>query len=164
MSGGPSVSARASLVADPKRIALRAALPDDLGRLGEWNAALIRDEGHDNSLSVEQLTGRMRDWLSGDYHARIFVCEHSDAGYVLYRDLPEFIHLRQFFVLPERRRRGIGGAALRALRENAFPRGKRILVEAMVWNAPALAFWRASGFGERYVGLQYPPSDRVSRP
>jgi GNAT superfamily N-acetyltransferase len=139
------------------RVVLRQPTADDLPRLGDWNAALIRDEGHDNTMTVAELTLRMREWLAGEYRARIFVCDGVDAGYALYRELPEFVHLRQFYVLPERRRRGIGAAALGALREHEFPAGKRVLVEAMTWNAAALAFWRACGFCDRYVGLEAPP-------
>ena len=38
---------------------------------------------------------------------------------------------------------------------------ERILVEAMAWNAAALAFWRANGFGDRYIGLQAPPPNGI---
>jgi GNAT superfamily N-acetyltransferase len=145
------------------RIVLRQPTADDLSRLGEWNAALIRDEGHDNPMSVAELTERMREWLAGEYRGRIFVCDDVDAGYALYRDLPEFVHLRQFYVAPEWRRRGIGAAALRVLREREFPASKRVLVEAMSWNAAALAFWRACGFGDRYVGLEAPPLPKADR-
>jgi GNAT superfamily N-acetyltransferase len=139
------------------RVVLRQPTADDLSRLGEWNAGLIRDEGHDNPMTVIELAERMREWLAGEYRARIFVCDGIDAGYALYRELPEFLHLRQFYVLPERRRRGIGAAALGALREREFPSGKRVLVEAMTWNTAALAFWRACGFCDRYIGLEAPP-------
>ena len=144
------------------RVVLREPTADDLSRLGEWNAGLIRDEGHDNPMTVAELTLRMREWLAGEYRARIFVCDGIDAGYALYRELPEFVHVRQFYVLPERRRRGIGAAALGALREHEFPAGKRVLVEAMTWNAAALAFWRACGFCDRYVGLEAPPQPEGS--
>jgi len=144
------------------RVVLRQPTADDMSRLGEWNAALIRDEGHDNPMTVAELTLRMREWLAGEYRARIFVCDGSDAGYALYRELPEFVHLRQFYVAPELRRRGIGAAALHALRESEFPAGKRVLVEAMTWNAVALAFWRACGFCDRYVGLESPPQPEGS--
>jgi GNAT superfamily N-acetyltransferase len=158
------MSAHVKVVSGPTHVVLRSPEAGDLPRLGEWNAALIGDEGHDNAMSLQELTDRMREWLGGEYCARIFVSDRADAGYALYRDLPEFVHLRQFFVVPEYRRRGIGAAALRALREREFPPGRRIVVEAMAWNAPALAFWRANGFGDRYVGLQDPPPDRVLRP
>src|SRR5437762_4803636 len=105
------------------RVLLRQPTADDWPLLGEWNAALIRDEGHDNPMTVAELIERMRGWLEHEYRARIFVCEGSDAGYALYRELPEFMHLRQFYVTAERRRRGIGRAALCALAEE-FPARK----------------------------------------
>src|SRR2546428_3079393 len=117
------------------RVILRQPTADDLSLLGEWNAALIRDEGHDNPMTVAELTLRMRDWLAGEYRARIFVCEGSDAGYALYRELPEFVHLRQFYVASEWRRRGGGAAALRALRARVFPGGRPVLLQATTWKA-----------------------------
>ena len=141
------------------RVALRNPTADDWTLLGEWNAALIRDQGDDNPMTVAQLIDRMRDWLGGEYRARIFACDGSDVGYALYRDLPEFVHLRQFFVVAERRRSGIGRAALHALAEE-FPSRKRVLVEAMIGNAGGLAFWRAMGFADRYIGLEALPAQR----
>jgi ribosomal protein S18 acetylase RimI-like enzyme len=40
-----------------------------------------------------------------------------------------------------------------------FPRGKRVLVEVLVGNAAAAAFWRSMGFEERYLGLQLNPME-----
>ena len=37
--------------------------------------------------------------------------------------------------------------------------GKRILVEVLVWNTAAAAFWKSVGFDERYLGLQFTPGD-----
>jgi len=144
--------------ASPTRthVVLRKPTAADGLLLGQWNAALIRDEGHDNSMTVPELAERMREWLAGEYRARIFVCDGSDAGYALYRELPEFVHLRQFYVVAERRRSGIGRAALRALAAE-FPPLKRVVVEAMIGNSRALAFWRAMGFADRYVGLEASP-------
>lgn len=138
-------------------VVLRQPQVDDLPRLGEWNAALVRDEGNDNPMTAGELIERMRGWLAGEYCARIFACDGVDSGYALYRELPEFIHLRQFYVVSERRRRGLGTAALRALVRLEFTAGKRVIVEAMSRNAAALAFWRASGFAVRYVGLESSP-------
>jgi len=144
------------------RVVLRQPNADDWPLLGEWNAALIRDERHDNPMTVAQLIARMREWVAGEYRPRIFVCDGSDAGYALYRELPEFVHLRQFYVVPERRRRGIGRAALHALTEE-FPLRKRVVVEAMIGNTGALAFWRAMGFADRYIGLETLPPERGGR-
>jgi GNAT superfamily N-acetyltransferase len=143
-------------------VVLRQPAAADWPLLGEWNAALIRDEGHDNPMTVAELVVRMREWLAGEYRARIFVCDGSDAGYALYRELPEFVHLRQFYIAAERRRCGIGRAALKALTEE-FPLKKRVVVEAMIGNAGALAFWRAMGFADRYIGLEALPPGRGGR-
>lgn len=152
MRGAPLVS-----------VMLRTPQADDLPLLGEWNAALIRDESHDNPMTSIELIKRMREWLASEYRARIFVCDGIDVGYALYRVLPEFTHLRQFYVVSERRRRGIGTAALHALGRLEFPVGKRVIVEAMVGNEGALSFWRASGFADRYVGLESSPASRVGQ-
>jgi GNAT superfamily N-acetyltransferase len=148
----------------PFPVVLRQPQDTDLLRLGEWNAALIRDEGHDNPMTAAELSERMRDWLAGEYRAHIFVCDGVEAGYALYRELPEFVHLRQFYVALESRRRGIGTAALRALMDLEFPAGKRVFVEAMARNEVALAFWRASGFADRYIGLESSPRNRPRQP
>jgi GNAT superfamily N-acetyltransferase len=145
-------------------VVLRQPRADDLLRLGEWNAALIRDEAHDNPMTIAELAERLRNWLAGEYHARIFVCDGADTGYALYRNLPDWVHLRHFYITPERRRRGIGAAALRALVEFEFPVAKRVVVEAMASNDAALAFWRASGFVDRYIGLESSPQRLARQP
>lgn len=156
---------RTGIHAAPTRpsVLLRQPQADDSPRLGEWNAALIRDEGHDNLMPGAKLIERMRGWLAGEYRARIFVCGGIDAGYALYRELPDFTHLRQFYVAATWRRRRIGTAALLALAALGFPVGKRVVVEAMAQNDTALAFWRASGFVDRYVGLESPPTGQIGQ-
>ena len=77
-------------------------------------------------------------------------------GYALFRDLPECVHLRHFFVAPEYRGIGLGRRAFHRLRAEFFPADKRVLVEVLTWNASGLAFWKSLGFGERYLGLQLP--------
>jgi ribosomal protein S18 acetylase RimI-like enzyme len=151
------------LAPSPDSVVLRPPNADDLPRLGQWNAALIRDEGHDNPMTITELIDRLREWLAGEHRARIFLCDGVDTGYALYRDLPDCVHLRHFYVAPERRRRGIGAAALRALVESEFPATKRIVVEAMASNQAALAFWRARGFADRYVGLESLPGRPARR-
>ncbi len=145
-------------------IVLRQPTADDLLRLGEWNAALIRDEAHANPMTIAELVERLRGWLGGEYRARIFVCNGVDAGYALYRNLPDWVHLRHFYVAPERRRRRIGASALRALVDLEFPVAKRVVVEAMASNGAALAFWRANGFVDRYIGLESAPQRLAMQP
>lgn len=145
------------------RVATTAGLP----QLASWNQQLIEDEGHDNRMNLDQLVMRMRDWLMTEYQALILEDSAAAApvAYALFRDTPEWIHLRQFFVARDRRRRGIGTRAVALLRDCVFAPDKPVIVEAMAWNHPALLFWRAVGFADRYIGLEsHPAAASVRRP
>ena len=83
----------------------RFAGESDLDLLAEWNHQLIRDEGHNNPMTVPELRERMRGWLETDYRAVLFSMEGEPLAYALYREGPEEIYLRQFFVRRDRRRR-----------------------------------------------------------
>ncbi|TMH15848.1 MAG: GNAT family N-acetyltransferase [Betaproteobacteria bacterium] len=117
-------------------------------------------------MSLEELAVRMRNWLATEYQALIFEDPAATApvAYALLRDTPEWVHLRQFFVARDRRRRGIGARAVALLRDSVFPPDKLVIVEAMAWNHRALSFWRAVGFADRYVGLESRPAASVRRP
>lgn len=144
---------RAPAVAD---LALRLARQDECARLAQFNAQLIRDERHDNAMSVAELAQRMREWLADDYLACFFESRAGPIGYALFRDMPECVHLRHFFIVPEFRGTGLGRRAFQRLRAEFFPVDKGVLVEVLAWNAGGLAFWKSLGFGERYLGLQLP--------
>lgn len=151
-----------------RELFFRAATRADAARIAAWNHQLIADEGHDNTMSVDQLEARMCAWLAGEYRAIIFEARATPmstpepVAYALFRDTPGWIHLRQFFVMRNRRRCGIGARAVALLRERIFAPDKVVLVEAMTGNRAALAFWRAMGFDDRYVGLESRPA--ASRP
>ena len=154
---------------DPRAVAdglvFRVATAADLPQLASWNRQLIEDEGHDNTMSLEELAARMRTWLTTEYQALVFEdpAAPTPAAYVLFRVTPEWIHLRQFFVARDLRRRGIGARAVALLRAEVFPPGKSVIVEAMAWNHAALSFWRAVGFADRYVGLESRPEESTRR-
>jgi GNAT superfamily N-acetyltransferase len=135
---------------------VRPARDDEFSRLAAWNAQLIRDERHDNAMSVDELESRLRVWLAGEYRAYVFETRATAFGYALFRDLPDCTHLRHYFVEAAYRRRGLGRRAFECLRREAFAADKRILVEVLVGNARGKAFWKSLGFGERYLGLQFP--------
>ena len=67
-------------------------------------------------------------------------------AYALYREQPEEIYLRQLFVVPHRRRQGIGRWAVEILRSQVWPKTKRLTVEVLVVNTAAVAFRRAMGY------------------
>ena len=153
------VDSRAATAAD---LTVRLARLDECALLGEFNAQLIRDERHENAMGAAELGERMREWLAGEYRACLFDTKAGPTGYALFRDLPECVHLRHFFVVPECRGIGLGRRAFHRLRAEFFPADKRVLVEVLAWNASALAFWKSLGFGERYLGLQLPAASEPS--
>ncbi|MFO1399375.1 MAG: GNAT family N-acetyltransferase [Burkholderiales bacterium] len=149
---------RARRDADDALIVRRATMRD-IPRVAQWNRELIEDERHDSAATVEVLAGRMRTWLAEDYQICVFEEKGAPAGYALFRELPEWLHLRHFFVARTHRRQGVGRRAFAKLAAAFFPQGKRVLVEVLVGNRAAVAFWSAIGFSERYVGMQYPASN-----
>jgi GNAT superfamily N-acetyltransferase len=75
-------------------------------------------------------------------------------GYALFRHDAEHLYLRQFFVVPERRRHGVGRAAIDWLRRHAWRDERRLRLDVLVGNAAALAFWRAVGFQDYCLTLE----------
>lgn len=128
----------------------------DLGLLAEWNYQLIRDEGHRNPMSVAQLAERMKKWLESEYRAVLFSSE-APVGYALFRKEEELVYLRQFFVHRDRRRVGIGRAAVSILREQVWPRDVRLTVDVLCRNQSAIAFWRSVGYRDYCLTLEITP-------
>lgn len=139
-------------------VTVRAARPDERAQLAAWNVQLIRDEGNDSHLSLAEVEERLREWLAGDYRASVFDVGGVPFGYAIHRELSDCTHLRHFFVAAPYRRRGLGRRAFELLRREVLVADRRLLVEALVGNAAALAFWQSVGFSQRYVGLQLIPA------
>ncbi|HEX2878991.1 MAG TPA: GNAT family N-acetyltransferase [Polyangiaceae bacterium] len=132
----------------------RRALLTDAGLLARMNADLIRDEGHSNPMTVEQLEDRMRGWLQGEYSAVLFEADDQIVAYALYRDNEgRGIYLRQFFVLGALRRRGLGRQSIAILKTDVLEKGTRITVDVLTGNPRALTFWRAVGFADYALTL-----------
>lgn len=125
----------------------RAELTHDLPLLATLNAALIRDEGHDNPMGIAELEARMRDWLESTYTAIVFEDAHDAIGYALYQP-HEYggIHLRHLFVVQHLRRRGLGTQAFQILLEQIFPDNVPVILDVLTLNAGARAFWKKLGF------------------
>lgn len=96
----------------------------------------------------------MRCLLSEDYTATLFEWGSQLVAYGLWRDEPQWVYLRQFFVTRGYRRRGIGSQAIRMLTSEVWPSGKRIRVDALIGNRPALEFWRSVGFVDYLITLE----------
>src|SRR5262245_48763733 len=133
----------------------RPATLADCALLAQLNHQLIQDEGHRNRMPVSKLEQRMRSWLSGGgYRAAIYEDGGEVVGYALYCELPEDIYLRQLFVVRHRRRQGVGRRAVEILRTQIWPRTKRLTVDVLVTNEPAVAFWRAVGYTDYSLTLE----------
>ena len=118
---------------------------------------MIGDEGHRNPMTVEQLAGRMKEWLRGDYRGVIFAVDDILVGYALYRNEEATIYLRQLFVRRDERRAGIGQAAMAILRREIWPRGVRLTVDVLCANHAAVAFWRHVGYRDYSLTLEIMP-------
>lgn len=124
----------------------RRANASDASLLAQLNLQLIRDEGHRNPMSVSELEARMRGWLAGEYVAYIFSVDDETAGYVLTRHEDDHVYIRQFFIRPEFRRRGLGRTAFQWMLDTVWTEASRLRLEVLVGNSAAIAFWRSVGF------------------
>lgn len=132
----------------------RYATIDDAPLLAALNKQLIDDERHRNAMSVAQLAERMSAWLQGDYRAVIFSLAGEIVGYVLFRPEPEHVYIRQFYISPQHRRRGLGRAAIQWLRANAWADAGRLRLDVLAHNQRGIAFWRAVGFSDYCVTME----------
>jgi len=133
----------------------RVAAFDEVPRLAAMNRRLIEDEGHRNRMTLEQLGERMEGFLRGEYTAILFLEATEVVGYALLRPVDGGIRIRQFFIERDRRRRGLGRAAVRALLEEVVPAGRRIELEVLETNPEGLAFWRGVGFSDYCRTLEF---------
>ena len=135
-------------------IRYRAATVSDAALLAPMNAQLIHDEGHRNAMTMQQLAERMSVWLKGEYEAFVFEVEAKAIGYCLYRIEPEYVYLRQLFVHPEMRRRGVARGALDWLRQNAWGAQPRLRIDVLIGNQSGIDFWRSVGFADYCLTLE----------
>ena len=142
----------------------RLATLDDVDTLARMNRQLIEDEKHRNRFKSDAwLEDRMRGFLTGGYEAVLFEQAGQVVAYALYTQHPEHddtIYLRQIFVDRQLRRQGIGREAMRLLKEEIWPKDKRLTVEVLVGNHVAQAFYEAVGFRPYCFELEIPLSER----
>ena len=135
----------------------RPATLADCPLLAEFNHQLIRDEGHRNPMSIPELEKRLRQWLATDYAAVLFTNAGEIVGYALYTETTHEIYLRHLFVVRHRRRKGIGRGAIEILRSKVWPPRKRLTVEVLAQNTGAIAFYRAAGYLDYSLKLEFLP-------
>lgn len=137
----------------------RFACLDDAAILAQMNRQLIEDEGHRNSMATEELENRMKSWLKADHQAVVFQQGTEVLGYALFKQEPEWLYLRQFFVRREKRRQGIGRNAIAWLLQNAWGDGKRIRLDVLIGNSVAIQFWRSVGFEDYCLTMEREGND-----
>jgi len=135
----------------------RRATAADCPLLAELNHQLIRDEGHRNPMTVEELEQRVRGWIAGEYTVILFEDGDDVVAYALFREQVLEIYLRQLFVVRGRRRQGIGRKAMQLLRSEIWPKNKRLTVEVLAKNEAAVAFWHAVGYADYSLMLEIVP-------
>jgi len=79
------------------------------------------------------------------------------VAYALYREDPDEIYLRQFFVVRTRRRQSIGRSAMQSLLSDIWPHTKRRTVSVLAHNTSGVAFWRAMGYQDYALTLEIMP-------
>ena len=135
------------------QVELRAATSTDVPVLATMNRQLIREEGSRNPMTPAELAARMREFLRTGWSADLIMRGPDVVGYLLYqvrRD--EYVpartevYVRQFFVQPEYRRRGIGSSAFEKAAQTRFPAGATLALEALQTNPEAQRFWESLGF------------------
>lgn len=135
-------------------LSFRYARVEDAELLAPLNAQLIRDESHRNSMSEAQLAERVAAWLESDYSAVIVKSGKAIVGYALWRTGLEFIYLRQLFVVPAFRRRGVGRQTLNWLWKNTWVGSPRLRIDVLIGNTAAISFWRAIGFHDYCLTME----------
>ena len=134
----------------------RLAASEDIPLLAELNQHLVEDEAHPKRFTTRELSARWERWLESGYQAVLFEQEGRAAAYALYRlDDEDSVQLRQFLVCRHCRRQGVGREAIRQLRERVWPPGRRIVLHVLLHNERGLQFWRAVGFEDHALVLQY---------
>ena len=133
---------------------IRKAGGKDVSILGQMNHRLIRDEGHPNPMNVVQLAGRMRRWLKGKYRAYLFEKDEKVAGYCVFREEKDYLYIRQFYIEPAFRRKGMGKKSFEWLRKRLWRNHKVLRLDVLVGNTRGCSFWKALGFKTRVLGME----------
>ena len=133
-------------------ISVRKCFSDDLTLLAEYNKRLIEDEKSDNPMDPAQLRVRMKRFLETDYAAYLFESDGIAIGYALVKTTSSPLYLRQFYIDRPYRRQHFGLQAFRLLLETLNT--DSMDVEVLVWNTPALGFWKKMGFEERSLYMR----------
>ena len=142
----------------------RFATLDDVPTLAKMNRTLVEDEQHRHRFKPDAwFEQRMRGFLTGDYKAVLFELDDEVVAYALYTEPPDYgdtVYLRQIFVDRAYRRQGLGREAMRILKDEIWPKDKRLTVGVLVGNQVALAFYKSVGFRDYALQLEIPALEK----
>lgn len=125
----------------------RKATEADVPLLADLNRQLSEDDGTAALRPRVNFEERLRARLGGRYTAVLFELDDTPIGYALWRDNEgRGIYLRQFFILRDRRRQGLGRRAFELLTREILPPDTDITLEVGEQNPAGLAFWQGLGF------------------
>jgi len=145
------------------------ARPEDADALGRLNKQLLEDENNWFQPSVEELAGRMANWIAGvEWHVDIFRPEDGGlAAYIVHqrRFNPaspggDETYVRQFAVDRAYRRTGLGLRAIELFVAERCTPGVRVLLDVLETNPAGQAFWDAAGFKPFARILTLTPSEK----
>lgn len=143
---------------------LRPATIDDVPILAEMNRQLIRDEGSQNIMDLPELEARMHEWLTDDREAIIVQRGDEVIGYMVYRVLRDeyfpygdSVYVRQYFITPKYRRRGIGQIAFERIVDEFFAKDRAVMLDVLESNPEGKAFWLKIGFHVYNTTLRLDP-------
>lgn len=109
-------------------------------------------------MALDDIEARMGRWLHSDYNAVLFIVGDKVAAYALFRStdrdtegIESGVFVRQFYVVPEQRRMGIGRRAFDLLRREVWPENCDIILNTVHDNRRGQSFWRSLGFTEYSV-------------
>ena len=117
----------------------------DANILAKLNKLLIEDERHPSSMTIDQLTQRMKEWLENGYIGYLVKQHGCIVAYCLYRDEGNHYYMRQLYVKNEHRRRGFATRLLNWLYENAWT-DKKVRLDVLAHNEEAVSFYKRYGF------------------
>jgi predicted acetyltransferase len=134
-------------------LTLRPVGPDEFELLGRMNRELIEDERHRNPMTAAELAQRARRFIESEGWSIDLITRGGETvGFATYRREPAGthaaetqLHLRQFFIARQCRRRGLGREAFRLLLTRSSP-GERVVIDVLEANPEGLAFWSSVGF------------------
>lgn len=120
---------------------------DNVEQLALLNKQLIEDEKSDNTMSIDELEKRMKEFLLTEYNAYFFYFEDLVIGYALVNHTTSPYYLRQFLIDRKYRKQHFGLQAFELLMEEL--KTDSIDLEVLTWNEVGNRFWEKCGFVER---------------